>query len=149
MSILKKLEDDLKIALKAKNPDKLAAVRLVKNAVKNKEIELMHALSETEFYAVLATMVKQRQESIEQFTKGGRDDLVQKEQGEISVIQSYLPQPFTPAEVQSLIDQAVLETQAKSPKDMGLVMKALKDKTSGRVDGKLLSEQVRQKLGSL
>lgn len=149
MSILKKLEDDLKVALKAKNPDKLAAVRLIKNVVKNKEIELMHALSETEFYAVLATMVKQRQESIEQFTKGGRDDLVQKEQGEISVIQSYLPQPFTPAEVQSLIDQAVLETQAKSPKDMGLVMKALKDKTSGRVDGKLLSEQVRQKLGSL
>lgn len=149
MTILEKLEDEIKTAMKARDQDRLGAVRLIKSTVKNKEIELIRPLSETEFFAVLATMVKQRQESIEQFKKGNRNDLVAKEEAELKIIGSFLPQSLSETEVDSLITDAIIKVGAKTPKDMGLVMKELKEKTAGRVDGKLLSDKVRAKLSSI
>ena len=148
MTILEKLEADLKEAMKARNQDRLSAVRLIKSTVKNKEIELIHPLSEPEFFAVLATMAKQRHESIEQFKKGNRNDLAATEEKELEVIHSYLPKSLSDAEVDKLIADAVAKVGAKTPKDMGLVMKELKEKTTGRVDGKILSDKVRTKLTS-
>ncbi len=149
MSILQKLETEMKEAMKARDTDRLAAVRLIKSTAKNKEIELLHPLTETEFFALLSSMVKQRQESIDQFKAGGRTDLIEKEEKEIKVIQSFLPQSLSEAEVEALITKAINETGAKGPKDMGAVMKALKEPTAGRFDGRLLSEKVKTKLGSL
>lgn len=149
MSILEKLDQEIKGAAKAKNTARLATIRLIKNAVKNKEIELLHPLSEAEFYSVLSTMAKQGRESIEQFKKGGRNDLVDKETGELNIIETFLPKPLTETEVARFIDEAVAETEAQGPKDMGKVMKALKEKTAGRIDGKTLSEKVRSKLSQI
>jgi uncharacterized protein YqeY len=149
LSILQKLEDEIKTALKARDEVRLGTARLIKSTVKNKEIELIRPLTETEFFAVLGTMVKQRKESIDQFTKGNRLDLAKKEEEEIKVIETFLPQALGDSEVAALIDSAVAESGAKGPKDMGAVMKILKDKTAGRVDGRLLSEKVKQKLATL
>ncbi|HBF12527.1 MAG TPA: glutamyl-tRNA amidotransferase [Deltaproteobacteria bacterium] len=146
MTILEKLDNEIKTALKAREEARLATVRLIKSQVKNKEIELIHPLSEAEFLAVLSTMVKQRRESIDQFSKAGRTDLVVKEEIELKVIESFLPQQLTDAEVDAFIAQAVAESKAAGPKDMGPVMKLLKDKTAGRVDGRVLSDKVKAKL---
>lgn len=144
--ILEKLEAEITKAMKARDQVRLGAVRLIKSTVKNKEIELMHPLAETEFFSVLQTMVKQVQESIEQFTKGGRTDLVDKEKGELKVLQSFLPQALSDSDVEALIVEAIAASGAKGPKDMGGVMKHLKDKTAGRVDGKKLADLVKQAL---
>ena len=149
MTILEKLDNEIKTALKARDEARLATVRLIKSQVKNKEIELIHPLSEAEFLAVLSTMVKQRRESIDQFSKAGRTDLVVKEEIELKVIESFLPQQLTDAEVDAFIAQAVAESKAAGPKDMGAVMKLLKDKTAGRVDGRVLSDKVKAKLASI
>ncbi len=148
MTILEKLDQEIKEALKARDQSRLDAIRLIKASVKNKEIELIHPLSEAEFFAVLSTMAKQRHESIDQFKKGGRVDLAEKEEKELAVISSFLPQPLSDSELDHLIAEAISQTGAKSPKDMGLVMKALKEPTMGRVDGKILSERVRSKLAT-
>lgn len=144
--VLKKLEDDIKTAMKARDQARLEAVRLIKTTVKNKEIELIRALTEQEFFAVLATMVKQRRDSVEQYEKAGRADLADKEKFEIDVIQAYLPQQLGSDEVKALIVAAVQKTGAQGPKDMGKVMGELKSQTSGRVDGKVLAELVKQVL---
>ena len=149
MTVLEKLEQEIKEAMKAKDQARLSAVRMIKATVKNKEIELIHPLSEAEFIAVLSTMAKQRRESIAQFTQGGRTDLVATEEAELKIIESFLPQALSEAEVTNLINEAVAQSGAKGPKDMGAVMKLLKDKTAGRVDGKALSDQVRARLASL
>lgn len=144
--VLKKLEDDIKTAMKARDQARLESVRLIKSVVKNKEIELIRALTEQEFFAVLATMVKQRRDSVEQYEKAGRTDLADKEKFEIDVIQTYLPQQLSNDEVKALIVAAVQKTGAQGPKDMGKVMGELKTQTSGRVDGKVLAELVKQVL---
>ncbi|MBI2339028.1 MAG: GatB/YqeY domain-containing protein [Deltaproteobacteria bacterium] len=149
MNIIQKLDEEIKQAMKAQNSVRLGALRLIKTSVKNKEIELIHPLSEAEFFACLSTMVKQRHESIDQFKKGNRADLVKKEEDELRVIEDFLPKPFSEGEIDALVAEAVSATGAKGPKDMGTVMKALKEKTAGRADGKLLSEKVKQKLSSL
>lgn len=149
MTILEKLDSDIKEAMKARQTDRLAAVRLIKATVKNKEIELIRPLSEPEFFAALATMTKQRHESIEQFKKGNRNDLAAIEEKELEVINSYLPKSLSDLEVDSMISAAITKVGAKTPKDMGLVMKELKEKTTGRVDGKLLSDKVRTKLSAI
>lgn len=146
MSNLQNIESELTKAMKARDQVRVDALRLVKATVKNKEIELIHPLSETEFFSVLQTMVKQRKESIEMFAKGGRTDLVAKEEGEIAVIEAFLPKAMGDAEIDAMIRQSIADTKASGPKDMGLVMKALKEKTAGRVDGKKLSEKVRNLL---
>lgn len=149
MTILEKLDQEIKESLKARDQVRLDTIRLIKTAVKNREIELIRPLSEAEFFAVLSTMTKQRNESIDQFKKGGRTDLVEKEEKERTIISSFLPQALSDAEIDRLIAEAISQTGAKSPKDMGLVMKALKEPTAGRADGKILSEKVKSKLGSI
>ena len=147
--IMESLEAEIIKAMKARDQVRLGAVRLIKSTVKNKEIELIHPLSETEFFSVLQTMVKQRAESIEQFTKGGRTDLADKEKGELAVIQTFLPQALSDQDLATLILEAIATSGAKGPKDMGAVMKHLKDKTAGRVDGKKLADLVKNKLSNL
>lgn len=144
--ILKKLEDDIKTAMKARDQARLDAVRLIKTTVKNKEIELIRPLVEQEFFAVLSSMVKQRKDSVEQYEKAGRTDLAAKETFEIGVVQGYLPQQLSADETKNLIAAAVQKTGAQGPKDMGKVMGELKPQTSGRVDGKLLADLVKQAL---
>lgn len=146
MSIITNLEQEIKSALKARDQLRLDTVRLIKASAKNKEIELLHPLSEAEFLTVISKMVSQRHDSIEQFKKGGRPDLVEKEEKELLILQSYLPKPLSQDEVKALIDEAVTQTKASGPKDMGNVMKALRDKVSGRFDGKLLADMVKNKL---
>lgn len=147
--IISKLETQIKEAMKAKDQMRLDTIRMVKTAVKNKEIELIRPLTEAEFFTLMNTLAKQRKESIDQFRKGSREDLAAKEEGELKIIESFLPQALSPEELQNMVNQAILTTKASGPKDMGVVMKALKDETAGRVDGKVLSELVKSRLQNL
>lgn len=146
MSILEKLTEDIKTAMKAAQAARLSTLRMMKSAAKNKEIELMHALSEGDFITILSTMVKQRQEAIAQYNKAGQGDRAAAEQAELGIIREYLPKPLGEGELKGLVAAAVSKVGAKGPKDMGTVMKELKEATTGRVDGKLLADQVKAAL---
>ncbi len=135
-------------AAKAREKVRLSAVRLIMAAVHNREIDVRRELDETEFLQVLSSMVKQRRDSIEQFQKGNRPDLVEKEQRELQVIQSYMPAQMTEEEILAEIDRAIGEVQAGGPKDMGKVMKVLMPRLAGRVDGRLASEKVKARLSA-
>ena len=130
---------------------RLSALRMLKAALMNREVEKGRALDENESRLVVTALVKQRKDSIEQFTRGGRQDLADKEAAEIAVLESYLPAAADPAVVERAIADAIAETGASSPKDIGRVMKAAMAKLSGQhVDGKTVNELVRNKLsGSL
>ena len=130
---------------------RLSALRMLKAALVNREVEKGRALDESESRQVVTALVKQRRDSIEQFTRGGRQDLADKEAAEISVLESYLPAAVDPAAVERAVAEAIAETGASSPKDIGRVMKAVMSKLSGQnVDGKTVNELVRSKLsGSL
>jgi len=146
MADLQQIENDLKVAMKSRDSFRLHVLRLIKTEVKNKQIELIRELKEPEFMSVLSRMVNQRKDSIEQYKKGGRDDLAQKEEDELKVIGEYLPKPLTEDELTNVIQAAIQKTGASSPKEMGLVMKEIKDKTTGRVDGKVLADKVKATL---
>lgn len=135
-------------AAKAREKVRLSAVRLIMAAVHNREIDVRRELDETEFLQVLSSMVKQRRDSIEQFQKGNRPDLVEKEQRELQVIQSYMPAQMTEEEILTEIDRAIGDVQAGGPKDMGKVMKVLMPRLAGRVDGRLASEKVKARLSA-
>ncbi len=145
-SIAERLLDDLKKALKAGDKDTLSAIRMIKAAIKNKEIEKRSPLTNEEICKVLLSQVRQRKDSIEQFSKGGRQDLVEKEERELSIVQSYLPPQLSEEEVRELIHEAVKETDARSLKDMGKVMKCVMKKAEGQIDGKLVSALVKEAL---
>src|SRR3954453_9393123 len=126
---------------------RLSTLRMLKAALMNREIERGHALDETESLQVVASLVKQRKDSIEQFTNGGRPELAAKEQAEIHVLETYLPAAADPAAVDQAVVDAIAETGATSPKDMGRVMKAAMARLAGQtVDGKIVNELVRKKL---
>ena len=128
---------------------RLGALRMLKAALMNREVERGRALDETDSLQVVASLVKQRKDSIEQFTKGGRKDLADKEAAEIQVLEAYLPPAADPAVVESAVVDAIKETGATSPKDMGRVMKAAMARLAGQsVDGKTVNELVRQKLSA-
>ncbi|MFA6413459.1 MAG: GatB/YqeY domain-containing protein [Syntrophales bacterium] len=146
MELNKKIEQEMIKAAKAKEKIRLSALRMMKNAIHNKEIELRREATEAEFMQVLATMVKQRRDSIEQFEKGGRMDLVEKETSELNVVQEFMPQQFSEEDLTAAIEKAIQETGAAGPKDMGKVMKALLPVISGRADGKIVSEKVKSRL---
>jgi uncharacterized protein YqeY len=147
MTFLEKIQKDLTAAMKGQDELRLSVLRMMKAALKNKEVEKMHPLEDGEAIQVLQTLVKQRRESIEQFTKGGRADLADKESREIAILESYLPAAPTDAELAQAIEAAVVETGASSPKQMGAVIKAAKTRLAGKaVDGKLLSDRVRERL---
>ena len=147
MTFLERIQKDLTAAMKGHDELRLSVLRMVKTALKNKEIEKIRALDDNEALQVLQTLMKQRKESIEQFTKGGRKDLADKETKEIVIIESYLPAAPSDAELNAAIEAAMLETGANSPKQMGQVIKAAKARLEGKtVDGKLLSDRVRDRL---
>lgn len=147
MSLAERIQKDLVEAMKSKDELRLSVLRMLKSAIKNKEIEKIRPLDEAESLQVLQTMLKQRKDSVEQFTKGGRTDLADKETREIAIIETYLPAGASEADLDRAIEAAVAETGALSPKQMGAVIKAAKALLSGKtVDGKVLSDRVRARL---
>lgn len=147
MSLEQTLGADIVTAMKAKDQTKLTALRMLKTALTNKSIEKGRALEGAEELQVVSMLVKQRRDSIEQFTKGGRTDLADKEQAEIAILNTYLPASASDDEIAAAVAAAVAETGATSAKDMGKVMKATMAALAGKtVDGKKVSEAVKAKL---
>ncbi len=147
MSLTDRLSDDLKLAMKARDQLRMDAIRMVKAALQNKEIELKKALDEAEMSRVLIGLVKQRKEAAEQYQKGKRQDLADKELKEIAIIEAYLPKALSQEEIVKIVEDAIKETGAAAAKDMGKVMKAVMAKLAGQpIDGKQLSDLVRSKL---
>lgn len=148
MGYIDRIQNDLTAAMKTKDELRLSVLRMVKSALKNKEIEKLRPLDDMESLQVLQTLVKQRRESIDQFTKGGRKDLAEKEAKEIAIIERYLPAAPTDEEIHRAIEEAIGEAGADSLKQMGAVIKAAKARLEGKtVDGKVLSDRVRDRLG--
>ena len=147
MALVDELSASIADAMRKHDAIRLSTLRMLKAALTNKEIERGHALDDTESLQVVASLVKQRRDSIEQFTKGGRQELADKEQSEILILEAYLPAAADPAAVEQAVVDAIQETGATSPKDMGRVMKAAMSKLAGQsVDGKVVNELVRRKL---
>ena len=148
MNLNQQLGADLTAAMKAKDAARLSALRMLKAAVMNKGVEKGRDLDDAEVLQVVASLVKQRRDSIEQFEKAGRADLVAKETGEIAVLERYLPPALSQDEINAAVAAAIAETGATSPKDMGKVMKAVMPKLAGKnADGKAVNEAVRRTLG--
>jgi len=148
MKLRDKINSDLTAAMKAKEADRLNVLRMMKSAVKNKEIEKIRELEDAEVLQTLVSLIKQRKDSIEQFTKGGRSELAAKEAAEIKIIEEYLPAAVNDDEIAEAVAAAIAELGASSIKDMGKVMKACMAKFAGRpLDGVRLSELVKTKLG--
>ncbi len=149
MSIVEKVEKDLVAALKAQEKLKLSVLRMMKAALMNKKVELGKAIDDPEALAVLRTLAKQRRESVEAFRKGGRDDLADKEEAEIKIVEAYLPATASEEEIEAAVATAIAETGASTAKDLGKAMKAAMAKLAGKnADGKRVSEKVRAKLGA-
>lgn len=138
-----RLNEEMVAAAKAKDKIKLSSIRMLKTALHNKEIDLLRPLNETETMQVLSVLVKQRKDSIEQFAKGGRQDLVEKEEAELKILQAFLPAQMSDDEVDALIQKAIAETGALSANDMGKVMKILIPQITGKADGKVAGEKVK------
>jgi hypothetical protein len=149
MPIVEKVEKDLVAALKAQETLKLSVLRMMKAALMNKKVELGKAVDDPEALAVLRTLAKQRRESVEAFRKGGRDDLADKEEAEIKIVEAYLPAAASEEEIDAAVAAAIAETGASTAKDLGKAMKATMAKLAGKnADGKRVSEKVRAKLGT-
>jgi uncharacterized protein YqeY len=147
MTLAEKIQKDLTDAMRSKDELRLSVLRGVKSAIKYKETEKIRTLDEAETIQILQTLVKQRKESIDQFGKGNRQDLVDKETKELAILESYLPASASDAEMDAAITTAVAETGANSMKQMGAVVKAAKAHLEGKVvDGKALSDRVRSRL---
>jgi len=144
MSVIERLSEDLKKALKSGDKDTTSVIRMVKAAIKNKAIEKRGDLTDDEINIILTSLAKQRRESIEQFAKGGRQDLVDKESKELLIIQSYLPPQLTEEELNKIIEDAIKEAGTRSEKDMGRIMKIIMPQIKGRADGKLVNELVKK-----
>jgi uncharacterized protein YqeY len=150
MSLSERIQQDIVAAMRAKEELRLGVLRGVKAAIQLKEVEKMRKMDETESIALLQTLVKQRKESIDQFGKGGRQDLVDKETKELAILETYLPAGASEAEMDAAIAKAIAETGANSIKQMGAVVKAAKSALEGKaVDGKALSDRVRGQLTKL
>ena len=149
MAIVDGLNGAIADAMRQHDPIRLTALRMLKAALTNREVERGRTLTDAESLQVVASLVKQRKDSISQFTSAGRQDLADKEAAEIRVLETYLPPAVDPAEVEQAVADAVRETGATSPKDMGKVMKAVMEKLTGQnVDGKTVNELVRRKLAA-
>jgi uncharacterized protein YqeY len=153
MSVVKTIDQDMIAAMKARDAERLLTIRMMKTAFKNKEIEKREPLNDAEAYQILATMIKQRRDSIEQFTKGNRPELAAKEAAQITLIEEYLPKAASMAEIEALVSAAIADIAgigtAPSPKDMGAVMKAVQEKIKAagiRAEGRVVSEAVKAKL---
>ena len=149
MTLMERISQDLTSAMRAREAQRLAALRMAKAALMNREVEKGRALDESEEQQVVVSLIKQRRDSIEQFRQGGRQDLADKEAAEIITLEVYLPPPVDLAEIERAVSEAIAEAGATSPKDLGKVMKAVMPKLAGRaVDGRTINELVRRKLGA-
>jgi uncharacterized protein YqeY len=150
MTVFEQIQKDIVAAMKAKDEVRLSVLRMVKSAFQLKEVEKIRPLDEAESIALLQTLVKQRKESVEQFAKGGRQDLVDKESAQLKVLETYLPAGASESEMDAAIAKAISATGATSMKQMGAVVKAAKEALTGKsVDGKALSDRVRDRLSKL
>lgn len=148
MTLVQRIAGDITSAMRHKDQARLKPLRMAKAALMNREVEKGRALDDGEAEQVVAQLIKQRRDSIEQFTAGGRPELAEAERAEIDVLQAYLPPPLDTSEMERAVDEAIAETGATGPKDMGRVMKAVMAKTAGRAaDGKAINELVRRRLG--
>jgi hypothetical protein len=147
MGLRENIDEDVKRALKSGEKDKLSTLRMLNAALKNKQIDKRRPLTDEEVMETVRSLIKQRKDSIEQFSKGGRQDLVDKETAEVKFLEAYLPQQLSREEVEAMVRDAVAQTGAQGAKDMGKVMKALILAIGGRADGKLVSELVKHALG--
>ena len=148
MTLMERISAGIAAAMRAKDQATLAPLRMAKAALMNREVEKGRALDEAESQQVIASLIKQRRDSIEQFTSGGRADLAARETAEIAALEPYLPPPVDAADLERAVDAAVAETGATTAKDMGRVMKAVMNRLAGRtVDGRAVSDLVRRKLG--
>lgn len=148
MSLAEDVNRAITNAMKSKDAQRLVALRMLKAAMMNREVERGHPLDDNEARQVVSALVKQRRDSIEQFTRGGRQDLVDKETAELAILESYLPPSVDAAELEKAVEDAIVSTASTSAKDMGKVMKAVMAALSGKtVDGKTVNELVRRKLG--
>lgn len=147
MSLKERIQQDMKDAMRAADKPQLATIRLMLAAIKQKEVDERKDLDDAEVTAVLDRMIKQRRESISQFEKAGRTDLVDQEKAELTVIQTYLPEPLSENELNALIDEAMSQTGAASIKDMGKVMALLKPRLQGRADMGAVSALIKARLG--
>ncbi len=147
MGLREQIDADIKTALKSGAKDKLSALRMLSAALKNKQIDKRRPLTDDEVIETVRSLIKQRKDSIEQFAKGGRQDLVDKETAEVAVLEVYLPKQMSREEIEALVRDAIARTDAQGAKDMGKVMKALIPLVAGRADNKLMSELVKKALG--
>ncbi|MFL6279683.1 MAG: GatB/YqeY domain-containing protein [Vicinamibacterales bacterium] len=149
MPLIDEISAAMVAAMKAKDQARLAPLRMAKAALMNREVEKGRPLDETEAQQVIVSLIKQRRDSIEQFLKGGREDLASRETAEITVLESYVPPPLDPADIERAVDDSIREAGATSSKDLGRVMKAVMSHLAGRgADGRVINEIVRRKLGS-
>jgi uncharacterized protein len=147
MSLIERITQDMTAAMRSKDQGRLAPLRMAKAALMNREVEKGRALDDAEAQQVIASLIKQRRDSAEQFTSGGRPELAARETAEIATLETYLPPPLDPGEIDRAVDEAVRETGAASAKDLGRVMKAVMARLAGRgADGRAVNEAVRKKL---
>lgn len=146
MNLEERLVEEMKLAMKSSDKFRLSTIRMIRSAIKNREIELRKKLEDEDVVRVIQTMIRKSEESIEQFQTGGRMDLVEKEKKEIEILKSFLPQPLSQEEILKVIDQSIQETQASSLKDIGKVMKSVMSKIGGKADGKWINQLVRERL---
>ena len=147
-SIKEQLSGHMKAAMKSGDKDRLAFARNLHAAVRKKEIDDRIDLDDVAVQKIISTLLKQRQESIDMFRKGGREDLVAKEEAEFAYLKAFMPEQMGEDEVRKLVDWAVTEAKASGPKDMGNVMKLLMPKVQGKADGKLVNQLVRERIGT-
>jgi uncharacterized protein len=143
-----RIADDMRAAMKAREQTRVSTLRMLMAAMKNTQVEKGHELDDEEVVEVIAREAKRRRESMEAFEKGGRPELVEKEGSELAVLETYLPERLSDDDLAALVDEAIAETNATSPKEMGQVMKALMPKVKGRADGAAVSALVRARLGA-
>jgi uncharacterized protein YqeY len=146
MGLEERLVDEMKQAMRSNDKLRLSTIRMIRSALKNKEIEQRKKLDDDGVIRVIQGMMRKGEESLEQFQLGGRMDLVEKERKEIEILKSFLPQSLSQEEVLKIIDQCIEETQASSLKDLGKVMKSVMPKLQGKADGKLINQLVKEKL---
>lgn len=150
MALKERVARDFNNALKERDDRRLSVLRLLRTEMKKREVSgQKKELSDEEVTEILSSFVKQRKESIRLFHEGQRPDLVEKEEAELKILLSYLPQPLSQAELEALIDQVIQETEANGPKDHGRVMKSIMAKIAGRAEGKVASEVVKEKLSRM
>jgi uncharacterized protein YqeY len=148
VALKEQIEADLKAAMKDKDPLRTSVVRMLKSAIKYREIELMRSLDDPGIQAVIGSEIKRRRDSVEQYRHGGREDLATKEEAEIALLQAYQPAQLSPEELARKVEEVIARVGAQGPKDMGKVMKDLLPEVQGKAEGKAVSELVKAKLAS-